>query len=144
VWLGRSGGQRGWRGRKFWEVREVENFYRSDGSANLGGYWRRKILEVREVTKFGRSGGLDGRMDRQDALAGIKCIFATSCRLCVVIPVITAQKDLSTTFLFFMYKCILILCIEVVPRGMCQASGGFSLSKKLGYIIKTPIPKFSC
>jgi hypothetical protein len=64
-------------------------------------------LEVREVTKFGRSGGLDVRMDRQDALAGIKYILATPCRFWVIIPVIKHK------FLFLMYKYILIICIEV-------------------------------
>jgi hypothetical protein len=31
---------------------------------------------------------------RQDVLAGNKCIFATSCRLCVIFPLITAEKGL--------------------------------------------------
>jgi hypothetical protein len=108
-------------GRQIWEVIDVGKFWMLGRSQNLGG---------------GRLGGLEGRMDRQDDLAGVKCIFATSCRLCVIIPLITAQKDLSTTILFLMYKYILILCIEVVPRGMCQASRGFSLSKKYRYMSK--------
>jgi hypothetical protein len=42
------------------------------------------------VRKFGRSGGLEGlggRKVRQDILAGIKCIFATSCRCVCYISV---------------------------------------------------------
>jgi hypothetical protein len=35
-----------------------------------------------EVTKFGRSVGLEGRMDRQDVLAGIKLILQLHVDLC--------------------------------------------------------------
>jgi hypothetical protein len=66
------------------EVREVENFYRSDGSANFAGWVGRKIWEDREVRKFWGSPGLEGlagQKNRLDPLAGNECDFAASCTL---------------------------------------------------------------
>jgi hypothetical protein len=68
----------GYRGAKFWEVREVEILFSQVG---------RQIYEVREVEEFGRLGGLEelrGRNHRKHPLAGNKCIFATSCILCML------------------------------------------------------------
>jgi hypothetical protein len=66
-----------------------------------------------DFVRIGRSGNLGARevrKDRQDVLAGYKCIFATSCSLCVIFPVITAQKNLSTAILllFMLLKYIFI------------------------------------
>jgi hypothetical protein len=54
-------------------------------SYEVGGFG--KFCDVMEVRKFGRSGGLKGfggRKVRQDVLAGNKCIFGTSCGLCML------------------------------------------------------------
>jgi hypothetical protein len=52
---GRSRGLGDKGGRKFWEVSEVENFYRPNRSANLRGWSFGKIWE------FGRPGNLGGQ-----------------------------------------------------------------------------------
>jgi hypothetical protein len=73
------------------------------------------MLEVREFTIFGRSGGLEVRMDGQDVLVGIKCSFATSCRLCY------DSGDYSTESL--VHK-ITVLDVQIhinnIYRGCCK------------------------
>jgi hypothetical protein len=72
-------------------------------------------LEVREVTKFGRSGGLEVRMDGQNALAGIKCSFATSYILCY------DSGDFSTEILVHKTTALDVhIHINNMYRGCCK------------------------
>jgi hypothetical protein len=63
-----------------WEDREVGKLARLWRPESLGGCGGRKFREVREIENFltsGKSANLGGRKDRQDPLAGNKCIFET-------------------------------------------------------------------
>jgi hypothetical protein len=51
---------------KIWEVREVENFYESGRSANMGVWGGGNIREVKVIRKFGKSGGLEGMGGRRN------------------------------------------------------------------------------